>query len=136
MTTQAVPGRPLRPRRQPHRGVASTRIATHRGGVVAIVGWFGWYTLVNPANGGQCGRHRVRDPGRSASVSAHASRSPLPAGTSVACAIEAQDEEHGVVGWKVVEIPASDTHLRAFSRGRPHRRGGDDGFGEPTAGST
>ncbi|WP_345803177.1 DUF4307 domain-containing protein [Microbacterium sp. AZCO] len=37
-----------------------------------------------------------------------------PAGSPVACAIEAQDVEHGVVGWKVVEIPASETHARAF----------------------
>lgn len=37
-----------------------------------------------------------------------------PPGAAVACAIEAQDEEHGVVGWRVVEIPASDLHARAF----------------------
>lgn len=37
-----------------------------------------------------------------------------PTGAPVACAIEAQDEEHGVVGWRVVEIPASDLHARAF----------------------
>jgi hypothetical protein len=35
-------------------------------------------------------------------------------GSAVACAIEAQDEDHGVVGWRVVEIPASDLHARAF----------------------
>lgn len=35
-------------------------------------------------------------------------------GRDVACAIEAQDEEHGVVGWRVVEIPASETHAQAF----------------------
>jgi len=37
-----------------------------------------------------------------------------PRGASVACAIEAQDEEHGVVGWRIVEIEASDVHARAF----------------------
>jgi len=37
-----------------------------------------------------------------------------PPGQDVACAIEAQDVEHGVVGWRVVEIPASDLHARAF----------------------
>ncbi|HWV49509.1 MAG TPA: DUF4307 domain-containing protein [Microbacterium sp.] len=37
------------------------------------------------------------------------------AGKDIACAIEALDEEFGVVGWKVVEIPASDEHSRAFS---------------------
>ena len=37
-----------------------------------------------------------------------------PAGSTVACALEAQDEEHGVVGWKVVEYEASEGHARAF----------------------
>lgn len=37
-----------------------------------------------------------------------------PMGRSVACAIEAQDEEHGVVGWRVVELPASQDHVQAF----------------------
>ncbi|GAA1958368.1 DUF4307 domain-containing protein [Microbacterium deminutum] len=37
-----------------------------------------------------------------------------PVGRSVACALEAQDEQHGVVGWRVVEYPASDLHARAF----------------------
>lgn len=37
-----------------------------------------------------------------------------PPGAAVACALEAQDEEHGVVGWRVVELPASDLHARAF----------------------
>ena len=37
------------------------------------------------------------------------------AGKDIACAIEALDEEFGVVGWKVVEIPASEEHTRAFS---------------------
>jgi hypothetical protein len=37
-----------------------------------------------------------------------------PAGSSVACALEAQDEEHGVVGFQVVRIEASDQHTRAF----------------------
>ncbi|WP_438352494.1 DUF4307 domain-containing protein [Microbacterium sp. CJ88] len=37
-----------------------------------------------------------------------------PAGSAVACAIEAQDEEHGVVGFRVVRIEASDQHTRAF----------------------
>ncbi|WP_127819352.1 DUF4307 domain-containing protein [Microbacterium sp. CPCC 204701] len=37
-----------------------------------------------------------------------------PPGRDVACAIEAQDEEHGVVGWRVVEIPASELHAQAL----------------------
>jgi hypothetical protein len=41
------------------------------------------------------------------------------AGKDIACAIEALDEEFGVVGWKIVEIPASDDHTRAFSERIP-----------------
>jgi hypothetical protein len=37
-----------------------------------------------------------------------------PTGRSVACALEAQDEDHGIVGWRIVEFPASDVHARAF----------------------
>ncbi|MDF2992175.1 MAG: transcriptional regulator [Microbacterium sp.] len=42
-----------------------------------------------------------------------------PVGEPVACAIEAQDEEHGTVGWRVVEYPASQDHSRAFSEEIP-----------------
>ncbi|MCC2030678.1 DUF4307 domain-containing protein [Microbacterium allomyrinae] len=42
-----------------------------------------------------------------------------PPGRAVACAIEAQDEEHGVVGWRVVEYEASDLHARAFREAIP-----------------
>lgn len=38
----------------------------------------------------------------------------VPLGRSVACALEAQDEEHGIVGWLVVEYEASTQHTRAF----------------------
>ena len=37
-----------------------------------------------------------------------------PAGSAIACALEAQDVQHGVVGWKVVEIPAGETASRAL----------------------
>ena len=42
-----------------------------------------------------------------------------PPGRDIACAIEAQDEDHGVVGWRVVEYPAADTHARAFRESIP-----------------
>ena len=37
-----------------------------------------------------------------------------PTGRTVACALEAQDEDHGVVGWKIVEYSESDLRTRAF----------------------
>ncbi len=36
-------------------------------------------------------------------------------GAAIACAVEAQDTDHGAVGWKVVSYPASEEHTRAFS---------------------
>ena len=36
-------------------------------------------------------------------------------GKDVVCVVEALDEEFGVVGWKVVEIPAGDSHTQALS---------------------
>ncbi len=36
-------------------------------------------------------------------------------GKDVVCIVEALDEEFGVVGWKVVEIPAGDSHSQALS---------------------
>lgn len=37
-----------------------------------------------------------------------------PAGRAFACALEAQDEDHGIVGWRVVEFEASELASRAF----------------------
>jgi hypothetical protein len=42
-----------------------------------------------------------------------------PPGAAVVCALEAQDPEHGVVGWRVVEYPESPEHQRAFTESIP-----------------
>lgn len=42
-----------------------------------------------------------------------------PAGRDLVCALEALDEEFGVVGWKVVEIPAGDSHMQQLSETIP-----------------
>lgn len=39
----------------------------------------------------------------------------VPPGNETACIVQALDERHTVVGWKVVEIAASDRHLRSFT---------------------
>ncbi len=36
-------------------------------------------------------------------------------GKDVVCIVEALDEEFGVVGWKVIELPASDSHSTAHA---------------------
>lgn len=40
-------------------------------------------------------------------------------GKDIVCVVEALDEEFGVVGWKVVEIPAGDNHTQALSASVP-----------------
>lgn len=40
-------------------------------------------------------------------------------GKDVVCIIEALDEEFGVVGWKVMEIPAGESHSQALSASVP-----------------
>lgn len=42
-----------------------------------------------------------------------------PPGRDLICAIEALDQEFGVVGWKIVEIPATDAHMRRFDETVP-----------------
>lgn len=51
-----------------------------------------------------------------------------PVGRSVACALEAQDEDHGVVGWRVVELPPSDEHAQAFRESIPTTATATTGF--------
>ncbi len=36
-------------------------------------------------------------------------------GETAACAIEAQNEAHGIVGWRIVDIPASDRRTRSIT---------------------
>jgi hypothetical protein len=37
------------------------------------------------------------------------------AGSDVVCVLEADDEDHGIVGWKVVRLAASERHTNAYS---------------------
>ncbi len=39
----------------------------------------------------------------------------VSAGTPVSCALEAQNEAHAIVGWKIVELPASANHTRLYT---------------------
>lgn len=38
-----------------------------------------------------------------------------PAGKPLACAIEARNERHAIVGWDVVELPPNEQHLQHLS---------------------
>lgn len=113
MTTQAVLDERYGRTRRPGRRAVWIALGTV---AVILIGWFGWYTLTNPANGISADATAFDLGERSVRVDFQLT---APAGTAVACAIEALDEEYGVVGWKVVEYPASDTHIRALSETVP-----------------
>lgn len=39
----------------------------------------------------------------------------MPAGNEASCAVQALNDEFTTVGWKIIDIPASDAYTRAFS---------------------
>ena len=84
---------------------------------VIVVGLFAWMTVasaLDDVNVDTTG-FTVEDQ-RSVTIAFQIS---APEGRSVACALEAQDEDHGIVGWKIVEYPASELRARAFRESIP-----------------
>ncbi len=78
-----------------------------------LVGAFGWMTVtsqMNAVDSDDLGYELVDEH----SVTVRFQVTGV-AGKDVACVVEALDEEFGVVGWKVVEIPAGDSHSQAVS---------------------
>ena len=96
------------------------------GVAAAAVGLFAWMTFANSADAAtaEMTGFEVVDQ-HSVSLRFQVS---APVGRSIACAIEAQDEEHGVVGWRVVEYPGSDLHIRAFHETLPTTAGATTGL--------
>lgn len=56
--------------------------------------------------------HRLMNEQRAVEVSWTLS---VPPGNDTACIVQALDEDFTIVGWRVIEIPASDRHLREFT---------------------
>lgn len=87
----------------------SAAIAT----VIVFVAWVVWVAF-----DGTSATVETRDIGHSiiddSTVRVSFELSVTP-GTDVACAIQVQNEHHAVVGWKQLEIPASDTYTRTFT---------------------
>ncbi len=115
MTTQEMLDERYGRRRSPRRRLALWSIV----GVVAVslIAALGWTTVSN-----SLASVTAVDTGFAVSDAERVSVSfqiTSPVGSPVACAIEAQDEEHGTVGWRVVEYPASQEHTRAFSEEIP-----------------
>lgn len=88
-------------------------------GLVAaiIVGYVAWTTVartIDAVDYDTTGFHSVDD--HSITVDFQIT---VRAGEPVTCALEAQDTEHGIVGWRVVEYPASEAHTRRLSETIP-----------------
>jgi hypothetical protein len=84
-------------------------------GVVALlgVGAYGWMTVaqsMNSVDADDLGFHLVDE--HTVDVRFQISGAQ---GKDVVCIVEALDEEFGVVGWKVIELPASDSHSTAHA---------------------
>lgn len=115
MTTQAQLDDRYGRTRSPRRRIVGWSIVA----VLALsaIGYLGWTTVASSAasvTATDTGFTVIDD--RSVSTTFQIT---APVGEPVACAIEARDEEHGTVGWRVVQYPASDDHSRAFTEQIP-----------------
>lgn len=84
---------------------------------VAAVGYLGWTTVAQSIDAVDVDTTAFRlDDAHSVTIDFQVT---LTRGAAVTCAIEAQDTEHGVVGWRVVSYPADDAHTRSFTETIP-----------------
>jgi dihydroorotate dehydrogenase len=101
------------------RSARSRRTAWIVAGAVAaaIVGAFAWSTVTSSMNAVNAEDTAFR------LVDAHSVEVSFqftsPIGARVACAVEAQDEQHGTVGWKVVEFAPADVHAQSHTTSIP-----------------
>ena len=81
---------------------------------VVLVAWVVWAGLdgQKPSVEATDTGHRLLNDERAVEVSWTLS---VPPGNPTACIVQAYDEDFTIVGWKVVDIPASDRHLRTFT---------------------
>lgn len=114
MTTQDMLDERYGRRRSPARRWVVGIAAALGVAVVALFGWFAVSSSLDAVDADTTGFEVVDTHEVTLTFQVVA-----PVGRSVACAIEAQDVEHGVVGWRIVEYPASDQHARAFRESIP-----------------
>jgi Domain of unknown function (DUF4307) len=81
---------------------------------VVLVAWVVWAGLdgQKPTVQATDTSHQLMNDERAVEVSWTLS---VPPGNETACAVQALDEDFTIVGWKIVEIPASDRHLRSLT---------------------
>jgi hypothetical protein len=84
---------------------------------VAAVAVIAWISFGNSANSvsADATSYDVVD-ARSVTVSFQLT---APADSHVVCVLEADDEQHGIVGWRVVEYPSVQTHSRTYTETIP-----------------
>jgi hypothetical protein len=81
--------------------------------VLVFAAWVIWVAFDGTADtiGSRDIGHKVIDD-RTVSISYDVS---MPPGTSARCALQVQNDTHNVVGWKVVDIPPSESYTQAFT---------------------
>ncbi|MHA6669083.1 DUF4307 domain-containing protein [Homoserinimonas sp. A447] len=81
--------------------------------VLVFTAWVVWVAFDGTGDtiGSRDIGHKVIDD-RTVSISYDVS---MPPGTSARCALQVQNESHNIVGWKVVDIAASDSYTQAFT---------------------
>jgi hypothetical protein len=102
-------GRTRRTRRRDRTIAWSGAIAI----VLVFAAWVVWVAFDGAGDtiGTRDTGHRIIDD-RTVSISYEVS---MPAGTTASCALQVQNDTHNIVGWKVVEIPASDRYTQSFT---------------------
>lgn len=81
---------------------------------IVLIAWVVWAGLdgQRPSVEATDTGHRLLNEQRAVEVTWTLS---VPPGNETACIVQAFDDNFTIVGWRVVEIPASDTHLRSFT---------------------
>jgi hypothetical protein len=82
------------------------------GVLVVTLAWVVWVGLASPS-----AELETRDLGYTLTKDTATATWELnsPVGKPVSCAVEALDEDKTIVGWKVVEVPASETRVRRLT---------------------
>ncbi|WP_172979922.1 DUF4307 domain-containing protein [Agromyces agglutinans] len=103
-------GRTRQHRRRDRRLLIGAAIAF----AVVLVSWVVWAGLdgQRPSLEVAGTGHTLHNDERMVEVTWRLSVAP---GSETACVVQAYNDEFTVVGWKVVEIPASDTYTRSFT---------------------
>lgn len=84
---------------------------------IAVVGVFGWWTVQGSIDAVDVtARGFELTDAHTVTVSFQFS---APTDRPVHCILEAQDEEFGIVGWKVIAYPATDQRVRSYTERIP-----------------